>query len=250
MSWALTGKGVLGKQSLFIALWAFLVVGCTSPTPGLNFAAKNSPEVEKATAIERTLNIEELDNLSIRSIGRYGGAIQKYAHRYQVDWRLVLAVMKQESSFRPKVVSRKGAYGLMQIMPLTAAEVTQKVGVNNAKTPHNNIKAGIFHLKSLYRFFEDSRGDERIKLSLAAYNAGLNRIRDAQDIARFLGEDPDTWKGVLEALPLLSKRYQTLHKKVWEDGSPRAGYFRDVRQTRNYVENIMQFYDEYQLALR
>jgi membrane-bound lytic murein transglycosylase F len=138
----------------------------------------------------------------------------------------------------------------MQIMPLTAAELNQRLGVSNGKTPYNNIKTGIYHLKSLYRYFEDSRGDERIKLTLAAYNAGLNRIRDAQDIARFLGEDPHMWDAVLESLPLLSKRYQTLHKKVWAEGVPRSGYFRDVRQTRNYVDNIMQFYDEYQLALQ
>jgi len=238
------------RVSQFIVGGAFLIVGCTNPNPGLNFASRNNPETGMASTLERSQNKEDLDRQTTRSVGLYGGIIQKYAHHYQVDWRLVLAVMKQESSFRPRAVSHKGAYGLMQIMPLTAAEVTQKLGVRNAKTPYNNIKTGIFHLKSLYRYFENSRGDERIKLTLAAYNAGLNRVRDAQDIARFLGEDADTWKGVLEGLPLLSKRYQTLHKKIWEDGSPRAGYFRDVRQTRNYVDNIMQFYDEYQLALQ
>jgi len=235
---------------LFVGLCGILVTGCTNPNPGLNFTARNAPTEGEASAIERSQYREDLDIPTLRSVSRYGGIIQKYAHTYQVDWRLVLAVMRQESSFRPKAVSRKGAYGLMQIMPLTAAEVTQKLGVRNAKSPYNNIKTGIFHLKSLYRSFDNSRGDERIKLTLAAYNAGLNRIRDAQDIARFLGEDPETWKGVLESLPLLSKRYKTLHKKVWADGAPRSGYFRDVRQTRNYVDNIMQFYDEYQLALQ
>ena len=244
------GDSLLKVFRWFPALGTLLIVGCTNPNPGLNFATRNSVGEAEASAVERFQNKEDLDIQTLKSIGRYGGIIQKYAYRYQVDWRLVLAVMRQESSFRPRVVSRKGAYGLMQIMPLTAAEVTQKLGVSNAKTPYNNIKTGIFHLKSLYRSFESSRGDERIKLTLAAYNAGLNRVRDAQDIARFLGEDPDTWKGVLEGLPLLSKRYQTLHKKIWPDGIPRAGYFRDIRQTQNYVDNIMQFYDEYQVALQ
>jgi len=246
----LKGDSLLKVSGLFVGLFAILLAGCTNPNPGLNFTSRNSPREAEASAVERFQNKEDLDIQTLRSVGRYGGIIQKYAHNYQVDWRLVLAVMRQESSFRPKAVSRKGAYGLMQIMPLTAAEVTQKLGVSNAKTPYNNIKTGIFHLKSLYRSFENSRGDERIKLTLAAYNAGLNRVRDAQDIARFLGEDPDTWKGVLEGLPLLSRRYQTLHKKIWSEGSPRSGYFRDVRQTQNYVDNIMLFYDEYQLALQ
>ncbi len=243
------GARILKVLHILIAAVVAGLVGCTNPNPGLNFTARNNPEDVASSAVERFQNKEDLDSQSLQSIGKYGGIIQKYAYSYQIDWRLVLAVMKQESSFRPRVVSYKGAYGLMQIMPLTEAEVTQKLGVKNARSPHNNIKTGIYHLKSLYRSFDGAKGDERIKLTLASYNAGLNRIRDAQDVARFLGEDPNTWEGVLASLPLLSKRYQTLHKKVWADGAPRSGYFRDVRQTSNYVDNIMNYYDEYLLAL-
>lgn len=227
-----------------------LFCGCIEPNPGLKFAAKDVPELGVPTTVETSQGLEELDLRTAESLRRYGPIIQKYAHSYQVDWRLVLAVMKQESSFRPKVVSHKGAYGLMQIMPLTAKELNEKIGVKNAKSPYNNIKAGIFHLKSLYRYFDDCQGDERIKLSLAAYNSGLNRVKDAQEIARFMGDDPNTWKGVKDALPMLSKRYKTLHARVWGEGAPRSGYFRDVKQTTQYVENIMQSYDGYQLALR
>ncbi|MEX2116181.1 MAG: transglycosylase SLT domain-containing protein [Bacteroidota bacterium] len=238
-------------MKIFLGLVVITVlVGCAEPNPGFKFAARQAPELGIPTTIETSIGLEELDLRTAESLLKYGPIIQKYAYSYQVDWRLVLAVMKQESSFRPKVVSSKGAYGLMQIMPVTAKEVTEKIGVKNAKSPYNNIKAGIFHLKSLYRHFDDSQGDERIKLSLAAYNAGLNRIKDAQDVARFMGDDPNTWKGVKDALPMLTKRYRTLHARVWGSGSPRAGYFRDTKQTTQYVENIMQSYDGYQLALR
>lgn len=244
--------GEILKKLLFYTLVAagLAIIGCTNPNPGLTFAAKDRSGSEGVSALEVAQNSEDLDLQTARSIKRYGGIIQKYAYEYQVDWRLILAVMKQESSFRPRVTSHKGAYGLMQIMPVTAAEVTQKLGVKNARTPYNNIKTGIYHLKSLYRYFVDARGNERIKLTLASYNAGLNRIKDAQDIAKFLGDDPNTWKGVKDGLRLLSRRYKTLHQKVWEDGTPRSGYFRDIRQTQNYVGSIMQYYDEYQLALR
>jgi membrane-bound lytic murein transglycosylase F len=235
-------------------LLGFLVImvlmGCFEPNPGVKFATKEAPELGVPTTIETSAGLDELDLRTAESLRRYGPIIQKYAYSYQVDWRLVLAVMKQESSFRPKVVSHRGAYGLMQIMPVTEAELTQKIGVKNAKSPYNNIRAGIFHLKSLYRYFEDSQGDERVKLSLAAYNAGLNRIKDAQEIAQFMGDDPNTWKSVKDALPMLTKRYRTLHARVWEKGLPRSGYFRDTKQTTQYVENIMQYYDGYQLALR
>lgn len=232
----------------FLAI--LVVTGCVEPNPALKFAAKESPELGVPSTIETVNGLEGLDLRTAQSLRRYGSIIQKYAHSYQMDWRLVLAVMKQESSFRPRVVSYKGAYGLMQIMPVTAKELTQKIGMKNAKSPYNNIKAGIFHLKALYRTFDESPGDERIKLTLAAYNAGLNRIKDAQDIARFMGDDPHSWQGVKDALPMLSKRYRTLHARVWESGSPRSGYFRDIKQTTEYVENIMQNYDGYQLALR
>jgi membrane-bound lytic murein transglycosylase F len=227
-----------------------VLVGCVEPNPGVKFATKEAPELGVPTTIETSAGLDELDIRTVESLRRYGPIIQKYSYSYQVDWRLVLAVMKQESSFRAKAVSHKGAYGLMQIMPMTEAELTQKIGVKNARSPYNNIRAGIFHLKSLYRYFEDSVGDERVKLSLAAYNAGLNRIKDAQEIAQFMGDDPNTWKSVKDALPMLSKRYRTLHARVWENGVPRSGYFRDTKQTTQYVENIMQYYDGYQLALR
>lgn len=244
------GENLKKTLALTAILVGLVISGCTNPNPGLNFVTKSNPDPTGLSALEVAQNSGDLDFQTTRSIERYGGIIQRYAYQYQVDWRLVLAVMKQESSFRPRVVSHRGAYGLMQIMPMTAAEVTQRVGVKNARTPHNNIKTGIFHLKSLYRSFDRARGDDRIRLTLAAYNAGLNRIKDAQDIARFLGENPNSWKGVKEALPLLARRYGTLHERIWDDGTPRAGYFRDVRQTSNYVESIMQYYDEYQLALR
>lgn len=243
------------KKERFLKVIAILSVvglalaGCVNPNPGLNFVSKDDV-VETAPSIAEIVESGDLDSRTSRSIGKYGPIVRKYAHRYQLDWRLVLAVMKQESSFRPRVVSHKGAYGLMQIMPVTEAEVSQRIGVKDARTPYNNIKAGIFHLKSLYRYFDDARGEERIKLTLAAYNAGLNRIRDAQDIARFMGGNPNIWKDVRDALPMLSKHYRTLHARVWASGSPRSGYFADVRQTTHYVESIMGYYDEFQLALR
>jgi membrane-bound lytic murein transglycosylase F len=242
-------KGVFLKVLLGFSL-IFGLASCVEPNQGAKFAVKEVVETSGPSTLEISSGLGDLDLRTTSSLQQYGPIIQKYAFAYQVDWRLVLAVMKQESSFRPRVVSRKGAYGLMQIMPVTAKELTQKIGVKNAKTPYNNIKAGIFHLKSLYRYFDEARGDERIRLTLAAYNAGLNRIKDAQDIARFMGDDPQTWQGVKDALPMLSKRYKSLHGRVWDTGVPRSGYFRDNRQTTHYVENIMQYYDGYQLALR
>lgn len=179
---------------------------------------------------------------------KYKGIVQKYANKYDLDWLLVLSVMKQESQFKPNAVSKVGAYGLMQIMPVTQAELSGKLGVREARTPYNNIKAGTFHLRSLYRIFRDASQEDRIRLSLAAYNAGLGRILDARQIVAYLGQDPNDWKSVRKALPLLSKRYYTLHTSVWEDSKPPSGYFRNWKQTTRYVDRVLEHYDEFSLA--
>lgn len=181
---------------------------------------------------------------------QFAPVVKRYASRYGVDWVLVLAVMQQESRFNKNALSHKGAFGLMQIMPQTRMELEERLGVDETLTPSNNIKAGIYHLKRLSRSFPAASDEDRTLLTLAAYNAGLSRIKDAQALAAHLGEDPNTWKGVRVALPLLSRRYYTLHQQVWPDGQPKSGTFSDWRQTTNYVDRIAEYYDHYDVAMR
>ena len=234
----------------FISLSLLLFTpGCFQPNSSLYFSAGTGGG-QGSVAASNSLEKPALDPATSRSVDRYGKIIQKYSLKYELDWRLVLAVMKQESRFRPHARSHKGAYGLMQIMPTTAAELTEILGIPQARNPYNNIKAGVYHLRRLYSFFDSAKDPDRTKLALAAYNAGLTRILDARDLASYLGGDPNTWKAVRGAFPLLSKRFSTLHQRVWGDRGPRSGYFRNYQETVNYVGSIMQHYDEYRLALR
>jgi hypothetical protein len=92
--------------------------------------------------------------------------ISSTAAAYQVDPRLVHAVIEQESGYQARARSRKGAKGLMQLMPGTA----KQYGVRNSYDPKSNIEAGVRHLKDLL-----SRLD--LPMALAAYNAGEGTIK-------------------------------------------------------------------------
>jgi soluble lytic murein transglycosylase-like protein len=89
------------------------------------------------------------------------------ARRHRVDAQLVAAVIAVESGFQSDAVSPKGAMGLMQLMPTTAAEL----GVTNPFDPKQNIEGGVRHLRALLTRYS---GDRR--LALAAYNAGVAAV--------------------------------------------------------------------------
>ena len=98
---------------------------------------------------------------------QYEPLIKRYARKFGVDKALIKAVIHAESDFNPYAVSRKGAQGLMQLMPETA----QDLSVQDVFDPEENIRAGVQYLKMLLKKF---KGD--LSLSLAAYNAGPNRV--------------------------------------------------------------------------
>ena len=99
----------------------------------------------------------------------YDKLIRETAARYDLEYALVKAVIKAESSFNRMAVSPKGALGLMQLMPKTA----RMHGVRNVFMPHENIEGGCRHLRMLHDRY---RGN--IPLIVAAYNAGERRVDD------------------------------------------------------------------------
>ncbi len=94
--------------------------------------------------------------------------INHFADKFELDAALVKAVIKVESDFNPLVVSSKGAQGLMQLMPETAAEV----GVQNPLDPSESIYGGTLYLRKMLDYF-----DRNLDYALAAYNAGPSTVK-------------------------------------------------------------------------
>lgn len=162
---------------------------------------------------------------------------KKHAKKYEFDWRLITAQMYQESQFDPKAKSYAGALGLMQVLPRTA----KQMGFSDLETPESAIEAGVAYLDwTRDRFPNTMPIEERVRFSLAAYNAGFGHVYDARRLARKKGWDPNRWfNNVEKAIKLLSKPqyYQ----------SARFGYCRGS-EPANYVRQIENRYHGYLAA--
>jgi soluble lytic murein transglycosylase-like protein len=127
---------------------------------------------------------------------KYDHLIAESCSLHGVDFALVKAVIRAESSFDPYAISSKGAEGLMQLMPETA----QRLNVANSFDPQENIKGGVKYLKYLLERFNYD-----LKLSLAAYNAGETTVAQVNGVPNYR----ETKNYIAEVL----RYYQAYQKK-------------------------------------
>lgn len=196
--------------------WVIRVDGASVPLPNLVEQMRSHPRA--AVRLE---------------ISPYDDLIVSHARAQGFDWRLVAALMFEESRFVPDVGSSKGAYGLMQVRAIAA----ESVGEERYHEPEDNIRTGIRYLRHLDRRFRDVRITDRLSFVLAAYHMGPSHVRDAQELARRFGYDPHRWEGgVALVVPLLEQ--PAIHRTLPN------GYAKGALTVR-YVERILARYEAY-----
>ena len=153
------------------------------------------------------------------------------SYKYGLDWKLVAAVVYQESHFNPNAKSFTNVRGLMQVTSAAAAEM----GIKNRLNPKQSIKAGIKYLDKMVRKFDYLEDEyEQLLFGLASYNVGYGHVKDAMEIAKNFGLDETRWQNIKTTLPLLSK--SKYYKKT------KYGYARGWEPV-HYVKRVLTYYD-------
>ncbi|MDD3100104.1 MAG: transglycosylase SLT domain-containing protein [Bacteroidales bacterium] len=126
------------------------------------------------------------------------------------DWRMLRAVMYQESKYRMNARSGRDAVGLMQMKASTARDMK----VRDLYDPEENVKGAARYFAYLRRNMHLTRlpEEEEINFVLAAYNAGMNRIQNDRERAALEGKDPDAWSDVAPYAPEQTQEYVEI---VW-----------------------------------
>ncbi len=183
-------------------------------------------------------NVEIFDYLDLKKyhkrldtrLPKYENIIKKAAEKHGFDWRLIAAVIYQESHLDPKARSFTGVEGIMQLTRDTAREM----GIKDRNDPKQSIMGGVKYLDILYEKYNEAMDPDRLLIALASYNVGRGHVLDAQGIARERKLNPNSWAALEEILPLL--RYPKYYKKT------RYGYCRGTEPVR-YINRILTYYD-------
>ncbi len=166
----------------------------------------------------------------------YDDILKKYAAQLAWDWRMLAAIVYQESKFSINSLSHRGAQGLMQVMPQTA----KYYEIEDLLNPEQNIIAGTKHLARLQKLYSKCKMSdiERIKFTLAAYNAGEGRIADCRRFAASRNIDNNNWEEVANLIPLMRE------DSILNEESVKLGKFNGT-ETIAYIDSVMSLYNAF-----
>jgi membrane-bound lytic murein transglycosylase MltF len=186
LAWATlpTASGLAGEANLFLRRYA-------EGTLLGNIAIQKHFEVESGV-------VSRFAEGGAATLSEFDELFRQHATELGLDWRLVAAMAYQESRFDPLARSRRGAVGLLQIKPVTAREpyvgIQQVEGHEHAS---NNVRAGLRYLTWIkQRYFDSEPGiseRDRLRMALAAYNAGPRSVLRARQRAQAQGLDSNRW---------------------------------------------------------
>ncbi|MCF8103935.1 MAG: lytic transglycosylase F [Desulfohalobiaceae bacterium] len=137
-------------------------------------------------------NADDLENWP--KLKQCRDVIKKYAEQYDFSWLLILALAFQESGLDHDTKSPAGAVGLLQVLPSTATD--KRINIDRIDKLKNNVQAGVKYLALLrdeYFSEPDILPPDRVRLALAAYNAGPSKIERARKLAEEMGLNPNCW---------------------------------------------------------
>lgn len=178
----------------------------------------------------------ELYSINHNNISEYDDLIKAGADSLGWDWRLMAAMVYQESKFNPELESWAGAKGIMQLMPRTA----ERFGVTDRSDPEQSIRAGTEILELLWdRFIDIPDSIQRIKFTMAAYNCGYGHVVDARSLAYEEGLDMYRWdENVEESILKLS------YPEYYNKPIIKYGYVRGV-EPYTYIRQVFDRFKNY-----
>jgi membrane-bound lytic murein transglycosylase F len=183
----------------------------------------------------------EVVSFNGKKISKYDEIIRNISKHYDLDWRLVASLIYQESQFHSDSRSWSGAFGLMQMMPSTAA----LFGIDSTASESEQLEAGIQYLKILDRELpkEITDPEERMKFILASYNLGIAHVFDARRLAVKNGKDPNVWTDNVD--------YYILNKSnplYYRDSVVRFGYA-NGKEAYNFVVEVLDRFEHYKTTI-
>lgn len=200
--------------------------------------SETAHEAQRDIALENTS--ERLAAEFGKSISVYDDIFRAVAAELGYDWRMIGAIAYHESRFTPDIVSKQGAAGLMQIMPVVCRHFD--IDEDDILDPMTNVRLAGLLLAEIERLLGIPAGlpeEERMGIVLAGYNCGIGHVGDARRLARASGENPDSWRVVVRYLELKSQPEYYRHPEV------RSGRFESGRHTQVYVSEVLAKYRQY-----
>ena len=224
-----------------VAAPALFIEEPTSSTEGVDDV--EATEVKVDTLATEATNVSEQIAVTAKlpqKISKFDPLMKRIGEESGHDWRFMSAIAYCESRFTEGLVSKRGAAGLMQVMPVVARHF--KVPVSHIYNTETNVRLAcrlLSEFEKMLRIPESTPEHDRLSIILASYNAGLGYVQDARRLAKADGANPNSWAVVSNYLKLKANPDYYTRSEV------KAGRFSGSRETLGFVELAMSKYSHY-----